>query len=327
VHPVFILPTFSARFFCPGRRTSAPLRSRVRQCLPFLLLGGIVLLSGCEKARETESVPALVNRGWENFRLGEFELAVADFQAAERIAEGKDRAGALFGEASCWQYRRDGRDTARADQLYSELLASAGEDVLAPWSELARIRIRHFGQIEPPPDYEALAGDYGALYQRHPGHPAGQEALVNRFAIELFDAAKAPNVARKSVPALEAFLKDHPGSPFQSAVRLHLATCYQAMGQPEESLQWRIRAFESRESNVANPNANESGSYWTIARAARFEAGNFAVARQYFQKLISEYPNDQRIFEARRALSEMEQIEEFVRAGGNPADWREGIKR
>jgi len=26
-------------------------------------------------------------------------------------------------------------------------------------------------------------------------------------------------------------------------------------------------------------------------------------------------------------LSEMEQIEEFVRAGGNPADWREGIKR
>jgi len=299
----------------------------MRQCLPFLLLWGVVLLSGCKKARESESASFLLNRGWENFRLGEFDPAVAAFQAAERIADGKNRTGALFGEASCWHYRRDGRDTARADQLYAELLASAGEDALVPWSELARIRIRHFGQIEPPPDYEALVRDYRALYQRHPGHPAGQEAFVNLFAIELYDAVNARELAQGSILDLKAFLKDHPESPFQSAVCSHLAACYRALGQPKESLQWRIRAFESRESNAANPNAEESGSFWGIARAARYEAGTFAVARRYFQKLISEYPNDQRIFEAKRALREMEQIEEFVRGGGDPADWREGIKR
>ena len=59
--------------------------------------------------------------------------------------------------------------------------------------------------------------------------------------------------------------------------------------------------------------------YWNIAYAAEFEAGNFAVAREYYRRLMNEYPQDVRIFGVRKALERMDAIEAALREGRNPA--------
>jgi len=284
------------------------------------LLVVVLLLSSCTEGRhsgfEKESIPA----GWEFYRLGEFDKAVEVFRNISGMVgpEEKDLAAqALFGEASCWHYRRDGRDTSRAAALYHSLIKLAPEHPLVPWSELAKVRIHHFGQIEPKPDYDALAREYAEVYGHYPFHLAGQEAFVNRFFILLYDPS--PEVARQYLPELKEFLTRNPESPFQSAVCKLIASCYSALKEPEESLAWLIRALETRELDQSNPNTNNSGPYWSIARAAEYEAGNFECARLYYQRLINEYPKDQRIYEAKRALRRMKNVEDIVRRGGDPS--------
>jgi len=277
-----------------------------------------LLLSSCRDRDISQSAEELIPAGWESYRLGEFDRAVEQFQKAAQVASKEDQnlsMQGIFGEAACWQYRRDGKDTSRAAALYNEIIQVAPRRPLAPWSKLAKVRIQHFGRIEPKPDYESLAREYAAIYERYPDHPAGQEAFVNRFHILLFDPS--PDLVRHSLPELKKFLARHPESPFLSPVCAQISLCYKVLKERDESLSWLIRAFEKREKDQGNPNADNSGSYWSIGRAAEYEAGNFTVARSYYQRLIDEYPKDQRIYEVRRALRRMGEVEDIVRRGGD----------
>ena len=47
------------------------------------------------------------------------------------------------------------------------------------------------------------------------------------------------------------------------------------------------------------------GAYYRIANLAEFECGDFSVAQEFYQHLIQEFPNDQRVFIARQELQRM----------------------
>lgn len=47
---------------------------------------------------------------------------------------------------------------------------------------------------------------------------------------------------------------------------------------------------------------------------AEFDLGDFTLAREFYQKLIKEYPTDQRVFPAKLALKRMDETEAKIRA-------------
>ena len=47
---------------------------------------------------------------------------------------------------------------------------------------------------------------------------------------------------------------------------------------------------------------------------AEFGAGDFGVAREYYRKLIAEYPDEQRVFLAKQELKRMDELEARLRA-------------
>jgi hypothetical protein len=49
-----------------------------------------------------------------------------------------------------------------------------------------------------------------------------------------------------------------------------------------------------------------------------FEAGDFAIARDYYRRLMAEFPREIRVFAARKALTHMDDMEAALREGRTP---------
>src|SRR5258708_7127045 len=86
---------------------------------------------------------------------------------------------------------------------------------------------------------------------------------------------------------------------------------------PSRAIECMVKARGDREVCPSNPIDDRSTAYWNIAYAAEFEAGNFARAREYYRRLMNEYPQDVRIFGVRKAFERMDAIEEALREGRN----------
>lgn len=292
--------------------------------LLWVLLVSLSLIS-CVGKDAVHSSQILIDTGWKNYQLGDFDLAVENFQEANRLSNDLDiKAEALFGEASCWNYRRQNRNTDKARELYAEILRLTPLHPLIPWIELAKVRIQHFGKIEPKLDYASLADSYADVYKRYPNHLAGQEAFVNQYNVLLYDVSDDKQIARTAIPILQDFLTNHPETPFLHSVSSQLASCYAALNKDQERVFWMLRALEKRELDTTNPNADNSTNYWNIAHTAEFEVGDFKLAREYYLRLITAYPRDQRIFEAKTALRRMDEVEILVRAGRDPSTRKGG---
>ncbi len=95
------------------------------------------------------------------------------------------------------------------------------------------------------------------------------------------------------------------------------------MDDQDRRIEYMIKALGAREVDPSSPIDDRSTAYWNIAYAAEFDAGNFALAREYYRRLMNEYPQDIRIFGVRRALERMEAIEAALREGGNSVQTRE----
>ena len=98
------------------------------------------------------------------------------------------------------------------------------------------------------------------------------------------------------------FLSSHPETPYLSQFYELLAECYRKIDDPDQRIQYLIKALDARPIDPASPTDDRSTAYWNIAYAAEFEAGNFGLARRYYQRLIDEYPQDIRILGVRKAL-------------------------
>jgi tetratricopeptide (TPR) repeat protein len=279
------------------------------------VIGALWLFQACGTEQKPLSPEEEISEGWNQYRLSEFNAAVKIFQAV-RNSQPRDseyHLQALYGEASCWNHRRDGRDVSKAISRYQEVIAQAPANPLAAWCALDIVRARHLASADQERDYAQLAREYAEVYRKYPDSQAGEEAFLYQFRLTLPTADA--DQARKSLEAMQAFLGRHPKTPFRSPLYTLMAESCHRMKEEDQRLEYMIKAVETREVDPTTPSFELSTAYWNIAYAAEFEAGNFAIAREYYRRLIDEFPRESRVFAARNALARMDAVETALREG------------
>ena len=277
-----------------------------------LLGAGLV---GCARTEKVEGVggPTL-DQAWQDFRLAEYDLAERAFARIQATAPAgsEEYVRATFGLANVWNLRRPGEDIEKAQAFYQQIIDDQPAHDLAPWCALALVRLQHVVPVGQDPDYAAVRKGYRAIIQRYPGHLAAKESTIylNATLIATLDEAQS----RQAVSNLNAFIATGSQEFLAPAYSL-LAVGYTTLKQPELRLQAEIKAFENVEIDPANPFNEFAWAYWNIATIAEFEVGDFALARQYYQRLIDEYPVDIRTFPSQQALARMDAVEQALREG------------
>jgi tetratricopeptide (TPR) repeat protein len=285
--------------------------------VPACVIAALLSFPACGPTQTASAPDREIREGWKQYRLNEFDSAVQIFKSVrETQPAGSDyRLQALYGEASCWNHRRDGRDIARAVAGYRTVVEEAPQHPLAAWCALDIVRTRHLAPADQTIDYERLVRDYADVYQRYPQTPAGEEAFLYQSSLPL-PTADAEQ-AQKILESVIAFLATHPKTPFLSQFYSIIAECYRKADDQDRRIDYMIRALGALEVDPSNPIDDRSTAYWNIAYAAEFDAGNFALARDYYKRLMNEYPQDIRIFGVRKALERMDAIETALREGSN----------
>ena len=283
------------------------------------VIGSLVQFQACGSQKTTLPPDQAIREGWAQYRLSEFNSAVQIFRSvqASQPVGSNFRLQALYGEASCWSHRRDGRDISKAVASYRAVIDESPRSPLAAWCALDIVRTRHLAPADQPIDYGKLARDYAEVYRRYPDTRAGEEAFLYESSLSL--PAADEERAREILESVTAFLATHPGTPFLSQFYGIVAECYRRMDEQDRRLEYMIKALGAREVDPSNPIDDRSTAYWDIAYAAEFEAGNFALAREYYRRLLDEYPQDIRVFGIRKALERMDAIESALRRGQSPA--------
>lgn len=278
----------------------------------------VLLFHACGRQGTVAAPDELIREAWKRYRLSEFSDALRIFQsvAASQPPGSEAHLQGIYGEASCWNHRRDGRDSTKAISGYQAVIAQAPASPLAAWCALDIVRTKHLASADQDLDYGQLARDYGEVYQKYPHTPAGEEAFLYQIRLSL-PTADADR-ARKNLEDIKAFLQSHPKTPFLSPLYTLMAESCHKMNEEDERLEYMIRAVQTREVDPTTPFFELSTAYWNIAYAAEFEAGDFAIARDYYHRLMAEFPREIRAFAARKALTRMDDMEAALREGRTP---------
>lgn len=274
-----------------------------------------LFVSGCAKRHEALSPKEAIEAGWREYRLGEFDRAAENFDAAAAATSGAtdEHLQALYGQATTWNLRRPGEDPAKAKLLFEEILQLAPAHDVAAWSLLALARMKHLVPVGEEPDYPAVRKAYQDVIDRFPDHLAGKEAFVYYQATLV--ATLEDKATREAAAALEAYVAVPGQTVFVGPAYSLLANCYQTLNMPEKRLSSEINALKYMELDPTNPFNDLAWAYWNIATIAEFEVGDFAVARDYYHRLLKEYPTDVRVYAVKMALKRMDGVEAKLRAG------------
>ena len=295
-----VRPTITSRFLPAGRI--------------FGVAALAMVMAGCNPLARTLPPEKRIRAGWDNYRLGEFSLALKDFQAVvEASAPGSDlHLAALYGEATTWRLRRPDEDLEQAARLYQRVIELAPTNSLAAWSWLALARIQSLPLDGQPAPLARQEQAYREVISRFPFHPAGEEAFLMMQAARLADSSAG--LAARVREEITAFLETHGGSGWRSAANTLLSHCCLVMGDGEARLAAVMSAWKTGEMDPSNPVQDRSWTYWQLATVAEFEAGDFATAREYYRKLMEEYPTEQKVFLARQELQRMDELEARLRS-------------
>ncbi|MBM4143929.1 MAG: tetratricopeptide repeat protein [Lentisphaerae bacterium] len=279
----------------------------------------LAVCAGCGIGRSGEgSAGERLDRGWDRYRLGEFSLALKDFEAVAQSAQpgSSNHLAALYAQATTWNLRRPDEDTARAERLYRQVIALAPTNDLAAWSWLALARRKSVPVGGETPPLQPQVEAYQEVIDRFPFHLAGEEAFLHQQAARLEQPDEART--REVLAALETFLRTHPQSPWRGAAYGLVEHCCAMLGLREQRVDAVFQAWRAAEAETTNRTSNLSWTYWKIATLAEFETGDFTMAREYYRKFIAEYPTEQRVFLAKQELKRMDELEERIRGQEQP---------
>jgi len=280
-----------------------------RAAIGLWLIPLLMFSSGCDRGDKTLTPQEKINSGWDNYRAGEFKFAVSDFEAALASPNISldEQVKATYGLATTWALRRPDENTAKAAALHTKVLQLDPKHELAAWSLLSLARLKHMVPVDQTFDSKQVCQAYQDVIDRYPNSIAAEEALILQQSIIActFDPADAAKV----IDTLKKFVDTHPKSHFRSFAYTIMGTCYHTLKQPQQELWANIRSYETQEVDPSNPFFENSGVYWSIATFAEYEVGDFATARKFYNKLITEYPVDFRQYAARQALKRMDDIE------------------
>ena len=287
---------------------------QIAMIVGLVALGGGALMVGCRPSG-AGSASSRIAAGWERFAQGDFAPALAEFEAALAALPGPSptRLQALYGLATTWNLRRPGENPERAERLYREVIDAAPADDLAAWSllALARMPLLAPGAAVERPDPTVLSKAYQAVIDRFPFHEAGEQAFLFQQAARL--ETSQPEQARAALAALDGFRTTHPHSPYTSGAWRLIGHACELLDLPERRLEAVRQEWKTAEVDPLNAGQELALTYWTIATVAEFGAGDFGVAREYYRKLIAEYPDEQRVFLAKQELKRMDELEARLR--------------
>jgi tetratricopeptide (TPR) repeat protein len=284
----------------------------------WLILCG--LTSVAIAAEKPVTAPELLQQGWTHYQLAEFSLAVKTFEQAEAAAgsDSEARVEALYGLASTWNLRRPDQDEPKAVEFYRQIIDAAPKSDWAAWSGLALARMKHTAAAgQPIPDFEEARRAYQDVIDRFPFHPAGEEALLFQQATRL--VTPVPEETHRTLAVLEKFVQTHPESHYRMGAYKMIAFCCEMLGEKPKLLAASIQALKCAEIDQRSPTTDLPQVYYRIAVIAEFDCGEFATAREYFHKLIEEYPTDQRVFISKQELRHMDEMEAKLRQEAAPA--------
>ncbi len=277
-----------------------------------LVAAGALVLSGCARKQETADPKDLIAAAWNDYSLGEFDRAEMKYESAiaQSPANSDLQLQALYGLATTLNLRRPGEDRERAAEIYRQIIAAAPKHDLAAWSDLGLARMKHLLPIGQEPDHDEVIKAYQEVIDRYPDHLAGTEAFIYKMSVlvSTLDEAKT----RQAVAELKEFVT-HTDRKFIGPAWSLLAVSYQTLNEPEKRFEAEERSLETTETDPTNPFTEFAWQYWNLATIAEFECGDFDAARTYYNKLITQYPTDNRIYGARQALKRMDELEARIR--------------
>lgn len=287
---------------------------RTRVLIPITAF--LLLVAGCGETSVPKGEDDLLTYGWSRYRIGEYKQAIASFDALLSRSDltDEDRLKALYGKAATWDLRQPvpSQDNELASTLYRQIIQEAPDSDVAAWSSLALARMLHLAPVDSEPVYDEVRAAYQDVIDRYPAHLAGQEALIYQQStlIMLLD----PVIASNAITRLQQFVKTYPESSFVTAAYNLMAQGYETMGEYDLQLEARIKELDTLEIDPSSPAASDlSWRYWQLATTAEYLTGRFDVAREYYQKLIDEYPLDFRKFASKQALARMDRVEQQLR--------------
>jgi len=277
--------------------------------LAFLSL--LACVAGCAKQQQTASPKDLIAAAWINYSLGEFDQAVIKLDSALPQTEPSSdlQLQALYGLATTWNLRRPGEDPDLARELYQKIIATAPNHDLAAWSQLGLARMIHLVPVGDEPDYDQVLKAYQEVIDKYPRHLAGTEAFIYKMAILV--SSLDEKKTRQAVAEIEEFVK-HPENTFIGPAWSLLAVAYTTLNQPEKRLAAEEESLKTTEVDPTNPFTEFAWQYWNLATIAEFECGDFDTARIYYNRLITEYPTDIRVYGAQQALVRMDGVEKDI---------------
>ncbi len=295
------------------------------RCFTWLFVSLTIALGvGCSRRASLQPPKALLEAGWNQYSMGEYRQAIESFEAAHDASPETDanHLMALYGLATTWNLRMPIGDQNKglAGEYYDRLIELNPAHDLAAWSLFAKARMLHLVPVGQTPDYDAVRAAYAQVYDRYPDHYAGQEAFIYGQASLVQTWAAEP--AREAAVNLRAFVERHPESALLSAAHGILAVCYEIEGRPREQLRSLIAELDALIMSPDNPTQENSWRYWRIATLAEFEVGDFDIARQFYGRLLEEYPQDIRRYGAETALTRMRALEDKLR--GSPVERGKG---
>jgi tetratricopeptide (TPR) repeat protein len=306
------------------RHSLGLVEGRARQGMLLAALSALAIsFSGCTPSSMDVNPSALLETGWTQYRMGEYRQAIEAFETVRRNAPPTEphHRMALYGLATTWNLRLPSgdQDKQTARELYARVVELAPEDDLAAWSLLGMARMLHLVPVGQDPDYAAVRQAYATAYAQHPDHYAGQEAFIYNQAV-LVQTWEAAEVERAAAD-LRGFVERHPDSALLSAAYEVLASAYEVLRQPSERLDALVAGLDALIVTPDNPTQENSWRYWRIATLAEFEVGNFEIARRFYNRMLTEYPQDIRRYGAQSALLRMDALEAKLRsapmAGGD----------
>ena len=295
---------------------------RIMRLFAHVLIAALIIQqTACSSRKTTSSPEELLKQGWQAYRLADYDIAIRHFdQALESSGtSAQSKLMALYGKAVTWDLRQPvpSQDDERARTIYQQIIAEAPDHELAGWSALAIARMSHLVPVDQEPDYEKVYQEYQNVIDRFARHPAGQEALIYQQSTII--QTLEPESTRAAIERLRQFIHEYPQSPFTSAAWNLIAQGYETLADYGQMLEAQLSEIKTVEVDPNNPSVTDfSWRYWQIATTAEFKVGRFDIAREYYQKLIDEYPLDFRKFPSRQALARMDAVEKDLRAEAGP---------
>ena len=297
------------------RKTRAP--------IAFLLAGTLVFpLISCNRDEKQFTTADLVQQAWADFRIGDYDRAIERFNVALKQSDTPDgritpaALDALYGCALTHSLSQTPEAAVRARALFAEILARAPKSDQAAWSLLALARMADLAtDADSAANLTPIRDAYQRVIDQFPTHPAARESLLHQQAT--FVATLDPDDAKHALEALVPFVASSERDSTIAAAHSLMAVCHRTLGEADKEVAARKAAIDARQL-VAGPRSDNAAAFWTLAATAEFEAGDFATARVYYNRLITEYPADMRAYGAKLALQRMADLEAKLRATPTP---------